>query len=151
MATLLEELLAITSALTENEVEYAVCGGLALTIHGFPRATFDLDLLIRQESLEKTIQIANEKGYIIKGLEMSFKENAVEIRRVSKIQDGELLTLDLILVTPQMETVWLDREKIDLQNQELWIVSQKGLIFMKRLSGRAKDLIDVERMENEES
>ena len=46
MATLLQELLDITSDLERNGIEYAVCGGLALTIHGFPRATFDIDVLI---------------------------------------------------------------------------------------------------------
>ncbi len=37
MATLLDELSQLISALDENEIEYAVCGGLALAIHGFAR------------------------------------------------------------------------------------------------------------------
>jgi hypothetical protein len=84
---------------------------------------------------------------------MSFKERAVEIRRVSKIDDdGEVLSLDLLLVTPQVTDVWETREIVNLQNQDLWIVSQKGLIKMKELAGRAKDLIDIERLKgNEES
>ena len=152
MATLLQELLAITSELEKNGIEYAVCGGLALTIHGFPRATFDIDILIQERSLENAYQIVAEKGYDFKGLDMSFKERAVEIRRVSKIDDdGEVLSLDLLLVTPQVEDVWQSREKLDLQTQDLWIVSQKGLIKMKKLAGRAKDLIDIERLQNEES
>lgn len=153
MATLLQELLEITSAFEKNGIEYAVCGGLALTIHGFPRATFDLDLLIREENLEKSYKVAAEKGFDIKGLDMSFKERAIEIRRVSKIdEDGEVLSLDLLLVTPQVEDVWANREKLHLQSQDLWIVSQTGLIKMKELAGRSKDLIDIERLKgNEES
>lgn len=151
MATLLEELLEITSTFEENNIEYAVCGGLALTIHGFPRATFDLDLLIREESLDNAYQVAAVKGFDIKGLDMSFKERAVEIRRVSKIDsEGEVLSLDLLLVTPQVEDVWKTKEKLKLQSQDLWIVSQQGLIKMKQLAGRAKDLIDIERLQNEE-
>lgn len=152
MATLLQELAEIVSVLNENQIEYAVCGGLALAIHGFPRATFDLDVLIKSDSLEKAYKLAAEKGYDIKGLDMSFKERAVEIRRVSKIdEDGEVLSLDLLLVTPQVEDVWETREKLFWENQDLWIVSQKGLIKMKQLAGRAKDLIDIERLENETS
>jgi hypothetical protein len=147
MATLLEELLGITSDLEKNGIEYAVCGGLALTIHGFPRATFDIDVLIREESLESAYQIAAKKGFDIKGLDMSFKERAVEIRRVSKIdEDGEVLSLDLLLVTPKVEDVWESREKLNLQAQDLWIVSHTGLIKMKELAGRPKDLIDIERL-----
>ncbi len=152
MATLLEELSELISALNENGVEYAVCGGLALTIHGFPRATFDIDILIRPESLEAGYKIAEKFGYDIRGLDMSFKDRAVEIRRVSKIDDdGEVLSLDFLLVTPQVEDVWETKEKLIWQNKNLMIVSREGLIKMKELAARAKDLIDIDRIKNEES
>ena len=152
MATLLDELSQLISALNENKIEYAVCGGLALTIHGFPRATFDIDILIRAESLEQAYKIAAKYGYDIRGLDMSFKESAVEIRRVSKIDDdGEVLPLDYLLVTPRVEDVWETREKLIWQDRELWIVSREGLVKMKTLAGKAKDLIDIDRIESEES
>lgn len=151
MTTLLDELSALISALDENGIEYAVCGGIALTIHGFPRATFDIDILIRPESLEKAYEIAALYGFDIRGLDMSFKERAVEIRRVSKIDEtGEVLPLDYLLVTPQVEDVWTTREKQIWLDKDLWIVSREGLIKMKKLAGRAKDLIDIDRIENEE-
>jgi hypothetical protein len=125
---------------------------LALTIHGFPRAPFDIDVLIQPDSLEKAYELAAQKGYDIKGLDMSCKEKAVEIRRVSKIDDdGEVLSLDLLLVTPQVEDVWATREKLFWENRDLWIVSREGLIQMKQLAGRAKDLIDIDRLQNEEN
>ena len=152
MATLLDELSQIISALEDGGIEYAVCGGLALAIHGFARATLDIDVLIRAESLEKAYEIAAEKGYDIRGLDISFKERAVEIRRVSKIDDiGEVLSLDLLLVTPHVEDVWETRETTDFLGKKLSVVSRKGLIKMKTLAGRPQDLADIERLENEES
>jgi len=152
MATLLEELDALISALNENEIEYAVCGGLALAIHGFARATLDIDILIQPESLEKAYKIGAEKGFDIRGLDISLKERAVEIRRVSKIDaNGEVLSLDLLLVTPQVQDVWQTREKIDFLGNQLSVVSREGLIKMKRLAGRPQDLADIERLESEES
>jgi hypothetical protein len=56
-----------------------------LTIHGFPRATIDIDILIRAESLERAYEIAAEKGYDIRGLDISFKERAVEIRPFQRL------------------------------------------------------------------
>lgn len=151
MATLIDELEQIISDLEVNGIKHAVCGGLALTIHGFPRATFDIDILIQPESLEAAYKIVAEKGYDIRGLDMSFKERAVEIRRVSKIDDdGEVLSLDLLLVTPQVRDVWETKEKLIWQNKILWIVSREGLIKMKTLAGRAKDLIDIGRLKGEE-
>ncbi len=152
MATLLDELSQLISALNENEVEYAVCGGLALAIHGFVRATVDIDILIQPESLEKAYKVAAEKGFDIRGLDISFKERAVEIRRVSKIDtDGEVLSVDLLLVMPQVQDVWEKREKIDFLGNQLFVVSRDGLIKMKRLANRPQDLADILRLENEES
>ncbi len=150
MSDLLIELAQITTSLEENDVEYAVCGGLALTILGFPRATFDIDILIRSESLDESLQLVKPFGYDIHGLDMSFKERAVEIRRVSKIDsDGEVLSLDFLLVTPQVHDVWEDRRTVNWQGSPMSIVSREGLIKMKELAGRHKDLIDIDRIRNE--
>ena len=72
MANLLDELSEIISDLEAGGIEHAVCGGLALTIHGFPRATFGIGILIEAESLEKACKIVAEKGYDMRGLDMSF-------------------------------------------------------------------------------
>lgn len=151
MADLFDELNQLISALEKHGIEYAVCGGLALTIHGFPRATFDIDILIQEDSLDKAFEIAAEKGYDIHGLDMSFKERAVEIRRVSKIdEDGEVLSLDFLLVTPHVEDVWDTKIYLGWEGKTLSIVSREGLLKMKRLAARHKDLIDIDRMENYE-
>jgi len=49
ITTLFDELNDIIDSLEKSGVEYAVCGGLALAVHGFPRATFDIDILIQPE------------------------------------------------------------------------------------------------------
>jgi hypothetical protein len=152
MATLLDELSQLISALDENEIEYALCGGLSMAIHGFARATLDIDVLIRAESLDEAYRVAAEIGFDIRGLDISFKERAVEIRRVSKIDDeGEVLSLDLLLVTPEVEDVWEAREAVDFLGKRLWVVSREGLIKMKRLAARPQDLVDIERLKDEES
>jgi hypothetical protein len=152
MAELFTELANVTESLELEEIEYAVCGGLALSIHGFPRATFDIDILIRPESLDRSFEVAKRFGFDIHGLDMSFKERAVEIRRVSKVdEDGEVLSLDFLLVTHEVEDVWASRLTVDFQGNPMSIVSREGLIRMKELAGRDKDLIDINRIRHEES
>ncbi len=85
MASLLDELAQLISALDENEIEYAVCGGLALAIHGFARATLDIDILIQPDSLEKAYKTGVENGFGMRGLDISFKERADEIRERNRI------------------------------------------------------------------
>src|SRR5688572_22090053 len=98
MNDLIPELNNLISSLDEHQVEYALCGGLSMAIHGFPRATMDIDLLIRPESLDKAYEVGRKLGFDIRGMDMSFKERAVEIRRVSKIIGEDVLSLDLLLV-----------------------------------------------------
>lgn len=151
MSNLIKELKEVVSVLEDNGIDYAVCGGLALTIHGFPRATFDLDVLIRAEDLQKAFDAVKPNGYDIHGLDISFKERTVEIRRVSKIdKDGEVMSLDFLLVTPFVEDVWESKMTLEWEGKKIWLVSRDGLIKMKQQAGRHKDLIDIDRIQNEE-
>lgn len=59
---LFNELNDIIEQLEKHQIEYAVCGGLALAIHGFPRATFDIDILILPASLEAAYEAVLPKG-----------------------------------------------------------------------------------------
>ncbi len=67
-----------------------------MAIQGFPRATMDIDLLIREESLNDAFKIAAENGFDIRGLDISFTDPPLEIRRVSKIIDNAILCLAII-------------------------------------------------------
>ncbi|MBK7704419.1 MAG: hypothetical protein IPJ30_01260 [Acidobacteria bacterium] len=150
MVTLFDEMTALTKAFDAAGIEYGLCGGLAMAVHGFSRATIDIDFLILADSLEESYDVAAKLGFDIRGLDMSFKERAVEIRRVSKIDDeGEVLSLDLLLVTPHVRDVWDSRITVDLAGNRYSIVSRDGLIKMKTLAGRSQDLADLERLQNE--
>lgn len=47
-----QELLKLVAALQQAGIDYAVCGGFAVAIHGYPRLTTDIDLLIRSVNLD---------------------------------------------------------------------------------------------------
>ena len=97
MATLLQELLDVTSDLERNGIEYAVCGGLALAIHGFARATLDIDILILAENLEKAYQVAAKKGFDIKGLDMSIPSPKEYLKMWVEIENETSFLVELCL------------------------------------------------------
>jgi hypothetical protein len=151
MATLLEEFTNLTNALNERNIDYAVCGGWAMAILGFPRATVDIDLLILAENLDEVWQIAQDLGYHIEGLPLSLHDGKIEIRRISKIdrQTKTLITADFLLVTDAIKEVWQSRKSFQWNRGTIQSVSKDGLIFLKRISGSLQDLADIERLENE--
>ena len=149
MSVLIGELKPLVKTFNEYGVEFALCGGLAVAVHGFVRATQDIDFLIREESLESALRAAADVGFDIRGHDISFKDRVLEIRRVSKIVDLEVVSLDLLLVTAEFEDVWETRESREFYGEVLDVVSKSGLLKMKRHAGRGQDLVDIERLEND--
>ena len=145
MSSLLQEFINLTETLNQKNIDYAICGGWAMAIHGFNRATLDIDLLILSEDLEKAWQIAQNLGYDVEGLPLHFDDGMIEIRRISKIdkESKVLITLDFLLVTETLKDVWAGRKKAKWNKGEFWVVSREGMIFLKETSGRDKDLIDL--------
>lgn len=151
MLDLTAEFEAVLAALAKHGIEYAVCGGMAMAIHGYPRATVDIDLLIRPEDEDRVYSAVEPLGYTFRALPMRFDKGAMQIRRVTKIDPaGDTLMLDLLLVTPASEDVWRDRETVEWDFGPIQVVSREGLIKLKsgRMSGIDQD--DIEKLRNED-
>ena len=145
MPTLYDELRELIAALDRQHIEYALCGGVAMAVHGSPRATVDIDIMILPASLSDVLEIADLLGYTIRGVDMSFGQGLIEIRRVSKMDRTRkaLLTLDMILVTDPIQHVWDNRIEAKVENDRLSVVSKDGLIALKKISGRPQDIADI--------
>ncbi|MFS8086753.1 MAG: hypothetical protein ACMG6H_14055 [Acidobacteriota bacterium] len=148
MLDLYEELKKLIAEFDRDRIDYALCGGIALAVHNRPRATVDIDLMILSDSLSAVMTIAKDLDYTIRGLDMSFANDAIEIRRVSKIdkETGFVLSLDLLLVTPQIQPIWDSRVQANWEAGKLSVVSREGLIALKRISGRLQDLADIDAL-----
>jgi hypothetical protein len=152
MIDLYEEFAGLIGALETAGAEYAVCGGLAMAIHGLPRATVDVDLIAPAKADERVLEIARTLGYTIPADPMTLAAGGVEIKRVTKIDttSRDLLSLDLLLVTPATEAAWRTRMRVRWERGEVWVVSRQGLISLKRLRGSGQDQDDIRRLEEDE-
>lgn len=152
MFDLEDELARLRDRLHDSAIEYALCGGLAVGIHGYPRATVDIDILILPADEPRVEAAARELGYAFKAAPMSFAGGSTEIRRITKIDaaDGETLMLDMLLVTPPIEPVWHTRERVQWRGRELTVVSAPGLITLKTFRSSKQDLADIARLRGEE-
>ncbi|SRR5712691_4213150 len=152
MLDITDELKAVVAKLDEQNIAYALCGGMAMGVHGFARTTIDIDLLVLSESVEAAIAIARDLGYTIRGKDLSFKNGAIEIRRVSQIdpESGDLLPLDFLLVTPELQEIWDSRTEAEWEGGRLSVVTRDGLIKLKRWRNSGQDLADIEALEDEQ-
>jgi hypothetical protein len=144
------ELLTALRALGEANVPYALCGGMAVVLYGYPRLTRDIDLLIPAADLERATAILSTVGFTLPGGIIPFdlgRARERRIFRVSKRIGTEVLTADLLLLPPYLQGVWEDREVYEVEGTAVTVVSRAGLLEMKRIAGRPQDLVDIENLE----
>lgn len=144
-----EELFLVTDALRDAGIDHALCGGLAVAIHGYPRLTRDIDVLVREEDLDRAREILKVSGYTLSSGMIQFdlgKPTECRVFRVAKVEGEEYLTLDLVLVTPFLEDVLKGREKHLVEGRTLQVVSLEGLAKMKRAAGRPQDRADLSQL-----
>ncbi|MDP2897813.1 MAG: hypothetical protein Q8Q12_14855 [bacterium] len=145
---LLEELTHLLRRLEDERVEYALCGGLAMAIYAFPRATLDIDIMIEPESLATVKALAKDLGFSVDVGLLEFKEGAIRIYRLTKLPAGspDALVLDLVLVTAQIKEVWDDRRRLEWEGGTLSVVSPRGLITLKSMRNSGQDRDDIEHL-----
>lgn len=140
---------AVIDALNTANIAYALCGGLAVNLHGHVRATKDIDILIPHDELDRARAAVRSLGFGIDAGPIPFgggTPNERVLYRVSRIIEGRLATIDLMIVTPVLEPAWASRVCARWRDREIWTVSLEGLAKMKRLAGRPQDLADLDNL-----
>ena len=126
-----------------SKVEYIVIGGHAVAVHGRPRATKDLDLLVSRRD-----------GNLIRVSEAleRFGAPANVVRAARALAETEVLffgeppvRVDVLASVDGIDTDEAIRRAIhvELSGRAIPVVGLEDLIANKRASGRPQDLADV--------
>jgi predicted nucleotidyltransferase len=140
------EFTRVIAALDHAGVDHAVVGALAVAIHGAPRATTDIDLLVERESLPRALEVARECGFDLAALPMKFHDGT-EVHRVTKIDGTDAVTLDYLVVDETLAPVFASRMRVETDFGSVRVVSREALIRMKAAAGRPRDLGDIASLE----
>lgn len=148
-------------ALSEQQVQYVLVGGIAVQLHGFMRSTFDVDLVLamNDENLARFIAVAKQHGLVPSiPVPIDSLGNADQIERWHR--EKGMLTFALrepqvggsvvdILVRPEISFERLRANAVagELYGRKVWIASIDDLIAMKCVANRAKDRLDIEALE----
>lgn len=145
---LIEELHRLLSTLESHQVKYALCGGLAMAVYAFPRATLDIDIMIDPVDLDTVKSLVGSLGYTFDSGLMVFKSEAIQIYRLVKIENdtSEELVLDLLLVSDKLKDIWNSRVRLEWEYGRLSVVSPEGLIQMKSMRKSCQDQDDIRHL-----
>ena len=86
---LIEELSKLVSKLKQERIEFALCGGLAMAVYAFPRATMDIDIMIEQNSLVKVKRFAGELGFSFDSGVIEFQKDAICVAEFNAVISAE--------------------------------------------------------------
>jgi predicted nucleotidyltransferase len=132
--------------LNSHQVEYLLIGGYAVSYHGYPRTTADMDIwiAIQKENAEKLVTVLKEFGFDIPHLaaDLFLRENQI-IRMGNPPMRIELLTT---ISGVRFEECYSERTIDVIDDVEVQIINLEHLKRNKRASGRQKDLDDLKHL-----
>ena len=143
---MLNRLKDVFRSFQNHKVKYVVIGGIALVLHGIPRATFDLDILIeaKKDNVQNLLSALIGAGF---GTATLTSAEEILSNEITIFKDR--VRLDVQISTPGLDfdKAWKNRETMNYQGQEFFVVSKDDLIASKRAAGREIDLEDVRLLE----
>jgi predicted nucleotidyltransferase len=132
--------------LNSTGVEYLLVGGYAVGIHGYVRATGDLDIWIRisSENARNTEKALREFGFagtaVTEGLFL--KENSVIRMGVPPMRLEVLTSISGV----DFAECYRERLVVQIDGMDVPVISLNRLLQNKRAAGRAKDLADIDNL-----
>ena len=143
---MLNQLRGVYSSLQKHRVRYLTIGGVAAILHGVPRTTFDLDILI-EATLDNAQRLLD--ALLNAGLATAEMTTAEEILKHEITIFRDRVRIDVQTATPgiEFEEAWRRKQVMKYRRQEFYVVSREDLILSKRAAGREKDLEDVRLLE----
>jgi uncharacterized nucleotidyltransferase DUF6036 len=116
--------------------------GIAAVLHGVPRATFDLDILIEatEDNSQRLLDALEESQF---GTATMINAKELVSHEITIFQDR--VRIDVQTFTPGIDfhSAWVNKETMNYQGQEFYVLSKADLISSKKAAGRERDLEDV--------
>jgi hypothetical protein len=145
-----EDILSLWRCLANNNVRYIMIGGFATNLHGYSRATNDIDLWIEdnldnRKSLRKALKEQGSGDY----------EPIERMQFIPGWTDFQLNTgfkLDVMTTVKGLEAIGFDEcfnyaVVADIEGVLVRFLHYNHLITCKKAAGRPKDLLDIEELE----
>lgn len=149
MMELPEDFRDLLIELADAKADFVVIGGHAVAFHGHPRATKDLDVLVRAvpENAKRVYSALASFGAPLAAFEVSVEDFAtydgvlqvgLPPRRIDILNRVAGISFDQAIE---------DGLAFDLLGRRIPIIGRSALLRNKRAAGRAQDLADVEALE----
>lgn len=143
---MLNRLKDVFASFQKHDVRYVVIGGIAAILHGVPRATFDLDILVEAtpDNARRLLDALLEAGL---GTAALTTEKELLSNEITVFKDK--VRIDVQTSTPGLsfQRAWDHHQTMKYQSQPFYVASKSDLIASKRAAARDIDLEDIKLLE----
>lgn len=138
-------------ALCDTGAEFLVVGAFAVSFHGHPRATGDIDLWIRptRENAQRVLAALESFGAPVRALAISLDDLCKPDMVCQLGQPPRRIDLLTSVSGVGFDDAWTHRVALEWRGREVAFLGRDQLIANKRASGRPKDLEDLRRLERQ--
>jgi len=132
---------SLLKSLKEHKVDFVIIGAVAFPVHGYARATLDIDIFIRPTEIN-----AARTWFALK----SFGYDVTDVKKEDLLKK-KLLIRQYTVETDihpfvkgiGFERVWTNKVRAKFGRTFVYFASLDDIIKMKRAAGRVKDLDDL--------
>jgi predicted nucleotidyltransferase len=127
--------------LKDHKVDFVIIGATAFPVHGYARATLDIDVFIQPtaDNAEKTWQALKAFGYDVTDVK---KEDLLKKKLLIR-QYAVETDIHPFVKGVSFERVWKNKVRAKFGDTFVYFASLDDLIKMKYAAGRPKDLEDL--------
>lgn len=134
-------------SLSDLDVKFIVVGAYALAVHGYPRATGDIDIFVEvspenSKKIYQALKVFGAPTYEID--EESFNETGV-IYQIGVVPRR----IDLMTKIDGVEfaAAWANKKVLEIEGIQVAVLSKSDLLKNKKATGRDKDQTDIRILE----
>jgi predicted nucleotidyltransferase len=132
--------------LLEENVKFLLVGAYALAVHGYPRATKDIDFFAwaTPENASSLLKALIKFGAPLDKIsESDFSSKGIVFQIGNSPRRIDIITSASGI---DFEQAYANKQIVLLEGLEVPVISLQDLIANKRASGRTQDLADVEKL-----
>jgi len=135
----------VCEALNRSGAKYLVIGGVACILHGYARATGDVDILIErtETNVERVLAALARVGY---GFAREWGAKEILKRTITVIGDDPAVDVFTVAWRVKYEQAAPRAQVVDVEGVKVPLIALDDLIETKR-TGRLQDAADIEMLE----
>jgi Nucleotidyltransferase of unknown function (DUF6036) len=132
--------------LNEEKIDFLIVGGYAVAFHGAPRATGDIDILIRpeHEHVVRLLAAVKRFGFPTEGVTPEYLLSYSKILQLGRVPVQIHIMTSITGVT--WEDAWASRHEGVYGGVPVFFIGLSALVANKAATARAKDIADVEAL-----